>query len=73
MYLPNDPSTPARQFFAPPTSSLTSTPSKNSILTEDDDGDGEYVYDLYYRDPVVCVADLDGKQSGLSGEAIGAL
>jgi hypothetical protein len=41
------------------------------MAIEDDDGD--YVYDLYYRDPVVNVKDLSEQNSGLNGEAIGAL
>lgn len=37
-----------------------------------DEDDGEYVYDLYYRDTVVQVADLSGGDAGMDG-AIGAL
>jgi hypothetical protein len=69
MYLPNEPIAPAPRAFAH-NPSLTSTPSKNSIMTDDDDG--EYVYDLYYRDTVVQVADLNDGAAGMDG-AIGAL
>lgn len=37
-----------------------------------DEDDGEYVYDLYYRDTVVQVADLNEVAAGMDG-AIGAL
>lgn len=71
MYNPNGASTPVQPPFPTRASSLASTPSRNGMTIEDDDG--EYVYDLYYRDPVVSVKDLSEQNSGLSGEAIGAL
>jgi hypothetical protein len=69
MYLPNEPTPSASRAFVH-NPSLTSTPSKNSIMTDEDDG--EYVYDLYYRDTVVQVADLNDEAAGMDG-AIGAL
>lgn len=68
MYLPSEPTPATRP--PPHDSSLTSTPSRNSMMTDEDDG--EYVYDLYYRDTVVQVADLGGVSAGMNG-AIGAL
>lgn len=71
MYNPNGASTPVPPAFSTRVSSLASTPSRNGVAVEEDDGD--YVYDLYYRDPVVSVKDLSEQNSGLSGEGVGAL
>ncbi|KAJ9116045.1 hypothetical protein QFC20_000715 [Naganishia adeliensis] len=71
MYNPNGASTPVPPALSTRASSLASTPSRNGVAVEEDDGD--YVYDLYYRDPVVSVKDLSEQNSGLSGEGVGAL
>lgn len=71
VYAPTGSITPLQRSLATQASSLASTPSKNSVVTDEDDGD--YVYDLYYRDPAVRIADLSGTEPGMGGAAIGAL
>lgn len=71
MYFPGGVDTPVQPAASTRASSLASTTLRNSAAMEDDDGD--YVYDLYYRDPVVSVKDLNEQNSGMSSEAIGAL
>ncbi|KAJ9099757.1 hypothetical protein QFC21_003755 [Naganishia friedmannii] len=71
VYAPTGAITPLQRSVVTQASSVASTPSRNSVVADDDDGD--YVYDLYYRDPAVRVADISGKESGMGGSAIGAL
>jgi hypothetical protein len=71
MYFPGGADTPVHPAASTRASSPASMPLRNGAAMEDDDGD--YVYDLYYRDPVVSVKDLNEQNSGMSSEAIGAL